>query len=180
MYSCELFYEDAYDFQDEKHQLHQPQQQHQQGLLLSDTYPKLQPLLDYTPDLVPNDTPDDDPLTSFDELCMPTSSSPQVSSYLQYLKEPSAAVDYSNVMMPVMPTVDDCWPGIDTTTNSLLLCPSAMLPETANTGDWFCETADAYFGDFCNEHNSSSTDDGIQRDSFTGMTREYVSLSVSL
>ncbi|KAG2226597.1 hypothetical protein INT45_005083 [Circinella minor] len=121
------------------HNHHHHNQQHPQGLLLNETYPKLQPLLDYTPDLVPNDTPDDDPLTNFDELCMPTSSSsPQVSSYLQYLKEPSASVDYSNVMMPVMSAVDDaacCWPGMDANSNSLLLCPNnTLLPsETTST-----------------------------------------------
>ncbi|KAI9278658.1 hypothetical protein BDA99DRAFT_578325 [Phascolomyces articulosus] len=184
MYSCDLFYgDDAFNFgQDEKqHQLpffqqaplQQHQQQHQyqhpshhhphhqqqqsQGLLLNDTYPKLQPLLDYTPDLVPNDTPDDDPLTNFDELCMPTSSSsPQVSSYLQYLKEPSASVDYSNAMMSVMSTVDDaacCWPGMDPNTNSLLLCPNnnTLLPsETTSTTTTHSNTS-------CNNNTSAST-----------------------
>ena len=200
------------------HHHHHNTQQHPQGLLLNETYPKLQPLLDYTPDLVPNDTPDDDPLTNFDELCMPTSSSsPQVSSYLQYLKEPSATIDYSNVMMPVMSAVDDatcCWPGMDANTNSLLLCPNnTLLPSETNTSttnsastgtstttatavataaaaaaaaamgttnDWFCEPPETYFGsDFCNEPSNSSMEDGFQPDSLTGMTREYVSLSVS-
>lgn len=49
---------------------------------------QLPTFLDCTPDLIPNDTPDDDPLTNFDDLYT-FMSSPHVSSYLQYLKEPA-------------------------------------------------------------------------------------------
>ncbi|KAI9315619.1 hypothetical protein BX666DRAFT_1957571 [Dichotomocladium elegans] len=177
MDTCDLFCnEDQIISQDEKYQD-----------LLIPTRPSIQTLLDYSPPEIIN-TPDDAPMTSFDDLYL----SPQVSSYLQYLKEPSSLSTLVDrwPLMQNMPEVDDA--------NSLLLYNNSFQQQTMpqqqqqqqpyqqyqhlnpQTNEWLYDPAECYFSD----EQRPSIDSSICEDSFpdfldssAGMSREYVSLS---
>lgn len=147
----------------------------------SEQRPNFQSVLDYTPDLIPNGTPEDDPLASFDDLYVPLTS-PHISSYLRYLKEPctsvysggdgTTAVDLSgcffNDQSSLLP---DYYRGFAPVDNSAQLQYPGLFAETMPFEDWLHD-APADMPDNT-ELFSTSIEGG-------GMTREYVSLSVSL
>ncbi|CDH55251.1 predicted protein [Lichtheimia corymbifera JMRC:FSU:9682] len=139
--------------------------------------------LDYTPDLT-TETPDDDPMTSFDDFYM----SPQVSSYLQYLKEDPSPMER-------WPVLQD-WLGLDTnnyasnefllglpttttTTNTTTTAAPAVSASDPPTSDWLYDPSHCYFpADHRPSIDSSACTDDLQDlIGMGGMTRDFVSLS---
>lgn len=142
--------------------------------------------LDYTPDLT-TETPDDDPMTSFDDFYM----SPQVSSYLQYLKEDPSPMER-------WPVLQD-WLGLDTnnyasnefllglpttttTTNTTTTAAPTVSASDPPTSDWLYDPSHCYFpADHRPSIDSSACTDDLQDlIGMGGMTRDFVSLSVSV